>query len=185
MKKYAGLIAVLMLVVALPVFAGQEKEVHKEHKCSEVKPLDAETKVKLKKLHLQYKLDTVDLEAKKSKIHKAVMAEFMKDDYSVKEIEKLAKDMDAVNAKMHKVKMDYMFQARKMMTPDQFKGFLHKMHGQSGCSCDCCKGGKCACGGGSCSHSKHGKAGCSAGKASCKTSAKAGCESSCKIKVKK
>jgi len=191
MKKFAGLMMVLLLVAAVPALAGQEKEMNKAHQCTKT-DLDAETKVKLKKLTLQYKLDTVDLEARKTEIHEAVMAEFMKDDYSTKEIEKLAKDMDAVKAKMHKVKMDYMFKARKMMTAEQFEGFLHKMHGDKGCSCDCCKTGKCACGGKGCTHASKGKGCCSMGKTSCKTSAragcssaKAGCETSCKVKVKK
>jgi hypothetical protein len=152
MKKFAALLTVVLIFVSFVTISAQETEVKKApcKSTGKMAALDSETKVKLEKLKLQYKLDMVDLEAEKAKLHEAVMAEFMKDEPSKKAIEKIAKDVDGVKAKMHKIKMDYLWKTRQLLTPDQFKTFIHKYH--EGCSCSCCSSGKCSCGGSGCKH---------------------------------
>jgi hypothetical protein len=198
MKRFAVILAVLLLFVTITVVSAQEKEVPKAEKCGST-AIDSETKVKLEKLKLQYKLDMVDLEAEKGKLHEAVMAEFMKDEPSRKSIEKMAKDVDGIKAKMHRVKMDYMFKVRGLLTADQFKAFLHH---RDGCSCSCCSSGKCSCGGAGCKHGSTGhkcKSSCKSSSAKCPMAgteghtctaactspgAKTGCKTPC-VKVKK
>ena len=189
MKKFAILLAVVLLVVSFASISAQEKEAPKaDHsKCTAV---DSETKVKFQKLKLQYELEMVDLKAEKEKLHEEMMAELLKEESSTKTLEKLGKSMNGVQYKMHKAKMDYILKVKKILPADHWKGFLNKQscanvtgrsHGQVGHKYDA-----------SCTHGSHGAGRCSmAGtrghtcSSACKPSAAhTGCKTPC-VTVKK
>ena len=125
MKKFASLIAVLLLVAAVTAISAQEKEIPAAEPC---KAIDSETKVKVQKLKLQYELSMVDLKAEKTKIHEEMMAELLKEESSAKTIEKLGKSMNGVQYKMHKAKIDYILKVKKVLPADHWKAFLYKKH---------------------------------------------------------
>ncbi len=125
MKRFAALIAVLLLVTAFTAISAQEKEVPKAEPCTAI---DSETKVKVQKLKLHYELAMVDLKAEKGKIHEEMMAELLKEESSTKTIEKLGKSMNGVQYKMHKAKIDYILKVKKVLPADHWKMFLHKQH---------------------------------------------------------
>ncbi|MCK4549554.1 MAG: hypothetical protein KAU49_05275 [Candidatus Krumholzibacteria bacterium] len=146
MKKFAALLAVVLLVVSFASISAQETEVYKHH-ASKCTALDLETKVKFQKLKLQYELAMVDLKAEKEKIHEEMMTELLKEESSTKTIEKLGKSINGVQYKMHKAKIDFVLKVKKVLPADHWKGFLMMQHcGSLGCSHS--------------SHSAHGSAKC-------------------------
>ena len=191
MKRFAALLAIVLLVVSFASISAQEKEAPKadDSKCTAV---DSETKVKFQKLKLQYELEMVDLKAEKETIHKEMMEELLKEDTSTKTLEKLGKSMNSLQYKMHKAKMDYVLKVKKILPADHWKAFLTKQHGGShgcapGCKKPCCatktSGCKSSC---STSASKCSMAGtkghtCTTACASASTK---GCKTPC-VKVKK
>ena len=171
MKRFASLIAVLLLVAAVTAISAQEKEVPPAEPCSSI---DSETKVKFQKLKLQYELSMVDLKAEKGKLHEEMMAELLKEESSTKTIEKLGKSMNGVQHKMHEAKIDYILKVKKIFPADHWKAFLNKQHtagmGHGTAAKGCCpmmgtKGHKCTT---ACTHS----------------APRAGCKTPC-VKVKK
>jgi hypothetical protein len=127
MKRFASLIAVLLLVAAVTAISAQEKEVPAAEPCEAI---DSETKVKVQKLRLEYELSMVDLKAEKGKLHEEMMAELLKEESSTKTIEKLGKSMNAVQYKMHKAKIDYILNVKKVLPADHWKAFLNKKHAE-------------------------------------------------------
>ncbi len=125
MKRFASLIAVLLLVAAVTAISAQEKEAPGAEPCTAI---DSETRVKVQKLKLQYELSMVDLKVEKNKIHEEMMTELLKEESSTKTIEKLGKSMNGVQYKMHKAKIDYMLKVKKVLPADHWKVFLHKRH---------------------------------------------------------
>jgi len=190
MKRFAVLLAVLLLFVTVTAVSAQEKQAPGADPCKSA-AIDSETKVKIQKLKLQYELDMVDLQAEKDKIHQEIMAELLGETPSTKTIEKLGKSMNGIQHKMFKIKMDYMLKAKKVVPADHWKVFLSKQHHGAGAG-----GGKACCAttaGHKCSSScTHGSARCSmAGTKGhvCTTActhpaAKTGCKTPC-VKVKK
>ena len=183
MKKFAALLAVVILVVSFVSISAQEKA-----PCSST-AVDSETKVKFQKLKLQYELDMVDINAEKDALHKSLMTELLSEETSKKNLDKIAKSINTNQGKMVKAKMSYLLKVKDVLPADHYKKFLMKGHGCApGCKKPCCadkSSHKC---GSSCSHgaSKCSKAG-TAGHTctSACTSASAGCETPCEVKVSK
>jgi hypothetical protein len=178
MKKFAALLAVVLLVVSFVSISAQEKAA-----------VDSETKVKFQKLKLQYELDMVDLNAEKDGLHKSMMTELLSEETSKKNIDKIAKSINTNQGKMLKAKMSYLLKVKDVLPADHYKKFLMKGHGCApGCKKPCCSTKASGC---KSSCSSHGASKCSkAGTdghtcTSACTSASAGCETPCKVKVSK
>jgi hypothetical protein len=134
MKRFAALLAVLFLALSFTVISAQEKAVPENH-CKSMAPLDQETRVKLEKLKLQYKLTMVDLDAEKETIHKSMMEELLKEETSTKAVEKLGKSMNDIQYKMHQAKVDYLLKVKAVLPAEHWKGFLMKQHAEGmGCA---------------------------------------------------
>lgn len=193
MKKFAALLAVVLLVVSFASISAQEKEVKKAPCSSTCKStaIDSETKVKFQKLKLQYELDTVDLNAEKKALHKSMMTELLNEETSKKSLDKIVKSINTNQSKMLSAKMSYLLKVKEILPADHYKKFLMKGHGhgcEPGCKKSCCTSKSAHKCGSSCSHgaskcSKAGTAGHTCTDA-CKT-ASAGCETPCNVKVKK
>ena len=137
MKKFAALLAVVLLVVSFASISAQETEVKKAHCMSTA--IDSETKVKFQKLKLQYELDMVDLKAEKETLHKSLMTELLKEDTSKKSIDKIAKSINANQGKMLSAKMSYLLKVKDVLPADHYKKFMMKGHGCApGCKKSCC-----------------------------------------------
>jgi hypothetical protein len=183
MKKFAALLAVVLLVVSFVSISAQEKA-----PCSST-AVDSETKVKFQKLKLQYELDMVDLNAEKDGLHKSLMTELLSEETSKKNIDKIAKSINTNQGKMLKAKMSYLLKVKDVLPADHYKKFLMKGHGCApGCKKPCCSTKASGC---KSSCSSHGASKCSkAGTdghtwTSACTSASAGCETPCDVKVSK
>jgi len=178
MKKFAVLLAVLLMAVSSMVLSAQEKAAPETH-CKSMAPLDQETRVKLEKLKLQYKLAMVDLDAEKETIQKGMMEELLKAESSPKALEKLGKSMNALQYKMHQAKMDYLLGAKAVLPAEHWEGFLMKQHAAgSACRKACCAMGAGYEKSAGCARS----AGCSMSAGKCAMAGKEGhkCTDACK-----
>ena len=185
MKKFAALLAVVILVVSFVSISAQEKA-----PCSST-AVDSETKVKFQKLKLQYELDMVDINAEKDALHKSLMTELLSEETSKKNLDKIAKSINTNQGKMLKAKMSYLLKVKDVLPADHYKKFLMKGHGCApGCKKPCCStkasGCKSSCSSkGASKCSKAGTEGHTCTDA-CKTaSASEHCETPCNVKVTK
>lgn len=195
MKRFAAVVAAVVFVLTAASVATAQKACEKAGETM-VSPLDPEVKTAVKKLELQYKLDTVDLKTEQAKLHERMKEELMKDEPSSKAIDKIYQEMEGVRSKMHKATVAHLLAVKKVLPEDHWAAYLKKHHGAGGCGMGggcmhdgmkkgCCVHGAACAKGGCC---MHGAAGC-APKAPAKMKAAgcadaAGCATPC-VKIKK
>jgi len=144
MRKGLFLVVAVMIAAILPAYLFAQGEMMKGKEdgksCHEsMQKMDKETSLKIEKLRIDLKLRNVDLEKKRDGIHEQLLKEFTSENPNRKTIDKLAAEMRDVQASMMSNRHDFLFEARKLLTPDQFKMFM--MHHGRGMGQGCCKGG--------------------------------------------
>ncbi|MBN1164134.1 MAG: hypothetical protein JXB45_06125 [Candidatus Krumholzibacteriota bacterium] len=150
MKKHICVASLLMVVLLVPVLLsaqGERKNLGLQPGvCAEKAKIDPDTKVKLEKLMLEFKLKNVDLVASRKKIKQALKEEMLKEKASRQEVDKLSKKLMAVESTLHENHVDYAFAVREILNPEQFKAYMARHGGEARCGCGSCggDGGCCA-----------------------------------------
>ena len=180
MKRFAlPLLIVFFAAVAATVIvsAGEMHAAEKGEK--KMSPLPVEVKSQVEKLNLQHRLDNIDLNARRMELRGQMKEELLKAKPDAKALEKIAKEMDGVRAKLHRQKIEHLLKVKQVLPEEHWKVFLHKQCGSfAGCCCmhgaAGCRHGKagCTCGMADCPHGaagcRHGKASCTCGMADCR-----------------
>ncbi len=169
MNRNMRALIIAVMVVMIPVFLAAQTGMHGKMKageacCEDGMGLSKEVQLKLKKLHLENQMKNIDIVAEKEKLQEQLMEELTKEKASRKAVDKIAGEIASSNAKLHKNKIDLLFAAKDLLSPDQLKLFL-KHHGpgmMNGCG-GCCTGEMVKAGGchsgGKCGSMGKGRAG--------------------------
>lgn len=160
--KLFMIVFVLTAFVISPVMAGESKSGCKRASRSKscmMPGLDSEHATALHKLKLENERELVDLRAKIKKIEIDMKAEIMGENPDAEDLEKLAGKMASAKGELHKRKIRFLFEAKKVLPEKEWKLFLRKhiKHGM-GYHKMCGKRGEAA-GKGCCGHSMDKKRG--------------------------
>jgi len=132
--KLFMIVLVLTAFVISPLMAGESKSGCKRASRSKscmIPGLDSEHATALHKLKLENERDLVDLRAKIKKIHIEMKAEMMDENPKADNLEKLAGKMALAKGELHKRKIRFLFEAKKVLPEKEWKLFLkkHMRHG--------------------------------------------------------
>ena len=166
MKKAVAISMVALILVLAPLTLGAQEA--KEHGKMKMEGgqfgLDEKTHAIIADLMVEYRMKNIDLGAEMKKLRLQIRQEWMSEKPSQDKLNKLAQQMGDVRIKMQKGRIDFLFEAKKNLTDEQWKKFLrhhqrrggrkgrdgrmHMRHGRarSGCSCGhSCSSGKSGC----------------------------------------
>lgn len=142
------------VIVSVMLFSGmllaQEQKEHKELKCKATCKgmmglnLDEAQLEQLHELKYDLKMAAIDLKAELKKLRLQMKRELMKDEPSKKEVDRLVSEIGTIRTKMQKLRIDHLFEAKKILKPEQWKMFIKHhgmMHGRRGMA-GCCPGGR-------------------------------------------
>ena len=130
--KAIKLFLVAMVLTAFVISPLMENECYGDcrnsmkHKDSGMMGLDSKQAAELYKLKLKNKQDAIDLEAKIKKIHLKMKAEFLDNDPDIKNLEGLAEKLALAKGELHKNKIKFLFDAKKVLSEKEWKLFLNK-----------------------------------------------------------
>lgn len=143
MSRNMRVLTIAIMVVLVPVFLAAQAVIQEKMKpgaacCEDGMGLNKEVQLKLKKLHLENQMKNIDILAEKEKLQEQLMDELNKEKASRKTIDAISGEIASLNAKLHKNKIDLLFAAKAVLSPDQFKIFLKHhgpgmMNGRGGC----------------------------------------------------
>lgn len=173
MKKAVAIsmVALVFVLVPLMLVAQGEKEQQMKMHGGQF-GMDEKTHAAIAKLRIDYSMKRIDLQAEMKKLHLQMKQEWMSENPSQDKLNKLTQQMGDLRIEMQKSRIDFLFEAKKNLTDEQWKKFLrhHKpmgrdrgmkgragrMHGRhgrarGGCSCGKSCGGGHSCRG-SCQH---------------------------------
>jgi Spy/CpxP family protein refolding chaperone len=150
-KKTLLAVSVLMIILVPVVLSAQKmhmEKMHKEMGCmhgGKGLNLDPDQKLAIEKLKLEHKLANIDIKAEQMKLKEQIKEELLKDEPSRKTIEGYMKKIAANREKMQKSHLDHALEAKKVLSPEQWKMFVtHHWDGMG--RMDHGMGGGCRCG---------------------------------------
>jgi len=131
---------VLTVFVISPLMAegykGGCKDSAQKNNCK-MMGLNSEHAAELQKLKLKSEQSEIDLKAKIKKIHLSMKMEMMENDPKIGTIEKLSDKLALAKGELHKNKIRFIFDAKKVLPDKEWKLFLKK-HMQMGCGMEDC-----------------------------------------------
>ncbi len=138
--KFFLVVLVLTVFVISPLMAegykdGCKDSAQKEN--CEMMGLNSEHAAELHKLKMKSEQSAIDFKAKIKKIHISMKMELMEDDPKIGTIEKLAEKLTLAKGELHKNKIRFIFDAKKVLSDKERKFFLKK-HMQMECGMEDC-----------------------------------------------
>ena len=138
--KFFLLAMALMVFVISPLkaegYSGSNKNPAKQKPCV-IMGFNSEHADELQKLKLKNEQNVIDLKAKIKKIHLKMKMELLNDNPNVKSLEELADKLALAKGELHKNKIRFLFEAKKVLPEKEWKLFL-KRHMNMGCGMGDC-----------------------------------------------
>jgi Spy/CpxP family protein refolding chaperone len=126
MKRRIIIALALMIVVAFPAMLAARGGTPEKGTCMKGLELNEEQKAKMEQLRLEHRLENIDRTAELRKLRLQMRMEFMKDDPSRKEIDLILGKIASIREEMQRSRIDHLFAAKKILTPEQWKKFIRR-----------------------------------------------------------
>jgi hypothetical protein len=134
MKKIVAVSMVALILVIVPLMlVAQEKKGHEKMHGGQL-GLDEKTREVIANLKIEHRIKVIDLRAEMMKLRLQIKQEWMSEKPSQDKLNKLTKQIGDLRTEIQKSRIDFLFEAKKNLTDEQWKKFLrhHKHMGREG-----------------------------------------------------